>query len=259
MRALQNLLGRLRLFADHERSQENAYATPAPDYDRAMDSKQRTYRRKAQVIADALNAATLNANALDNDRAKEWAILEAGCGAGHFTLALAEQLPFAKIVATEYFPAMAKLASAKLAAHRNVRVVEASAYASLDEKFDVVCCVDVLHHLDDPAAALAKWRDHAKPGARLLALEANPANPALFAAAILHPEERRFYLNNPRNLKRWAAEAGWKDASVENLPFYLPAGPEAWAGCLDRAEDAIHRGRGVWGRLSGLFLLQASH
>ena len=75
--------------------------------------------------------------------------------------------------------------------------------------------------------------------------------------ALSKPEERRFFLNNPDRLRRWTEEAGWTEVAIERLPLYLPAGPGALAGTLDRLEDLLHRGRRIWGFLSGGFLITA--
>ena len=243
-----NIPRSLALFFDHAASQDDAYKDRSSHQIRSVEGKTRTYDRKAQFMAVAISQAA-------GDTAR---ILEVGCGSGSFTTALATRLPNCRIVATDGYQPMLDAAAEQLRSPNVSFQLYDCESEFRGETFDVVCGVDVLHHLGDPATALAHWREAVRPGGALLVLESNPANPALFLRSLPHSHERRFYLNTPGNLRRWAAEAGWASASVENLPFYLPSGPAQWRSALNTAEDMLHRGRALWGWLSGLFFLRAS-
>jgi ubiquinone/menaquinone biosynthesis C-methylase UbiE len=49
-----------------------------------------------------------------------------------------------------------------------------------DASFDVVHSKDSLHHMDDPAAALAEYRRVLRPGGTLLVVEGNRFNPVFY-------------------------------------------------------------------------------
>jgi ubiquinone/menaquinone biosynthesis C-methylase UbiE len=238
---------RISLFFDHLASQADAYRARSDEQIRSAESKGRTYRRKAQFLAEAIENLSVRAAT----------ILEVGCGSGCFTEALAARLPDSRIVATDGHEPMLRSAASRVK-HPNVSFRLYDCQGEFDgDTFDVVCGVDVLHHLEHPSAALAHWRRTVRSGGALLLLESNPANPILFLRSLPHARERRFYFNTPRNLRRWTTEAGWTCASVTNLPFYLPSGPPKLSGAITAAEDLLHRGRAIWGRLSGLFFIAA--
>jgi 2-polyprenyl-3-methyl-5-hydroxy-6-metoxy-1,4-benzoquinol methylase len=234
----------------HDERQRDAYTRDAGLKLAVMEGRNRTYARKAQLAAAAIESVPL----------ARPRILEIGCGGGFFTRELALLLPSASIVATDAFDPMLEACRARVRDLGNVSVHRLEEHGQLagQAPFDAVCAVDVIHHLADPPAALRRWRAHARPGGMLVALEANPMHPVLALQALPKPEERRFFLNTPRRLRKWAEQAGWSAVGVERLPLYLPAGPGALSQALDRLEDLLHRGRRLWGFLSGAFLVRGT-
>lgn len=91
------------------------------------------------------------------------AILDAGCGTGHVLQEIARRHPAASLQGIDISPAMlaatrarvpqAQLAEADLAAHDMPR-----------DHYNVVLCLNVLHHLNDAADALARLVDGCAPG-----------------------------------------------------------------------------------------------
>jgi len=124
------------------------------------------------------------------------------------------------------------------------------------QKYDIICGVDIIHHIENPIEALRVWKNLANPNGILLFLECNPINPAMYIRHYNRPEEKRLYLNNKKNLTSWVAAAGWKNISVKNLPTYLPSGPEKMWNLLTVTEEFIHK-IPLINRLSGLFLVYA--
>src|SRR5947209_7975268 len=219
----------------HDERQQAAYIGNADRILATVEGRDRTYARKARIAACRIEDAALAGHR----------ILEIGCGGGFFTRELALRLPSAAIVATDTFGPMLDACRQRVRGLPNVSVRQMDGEGSVagERPFDVVCAVDVIHHLANPPDALRAWRAQAQPGGVLIVLEANPLHPALALQALPKPEERRFFLNNPDRLRRWTEEAGWTEVTVERLPLYLPAGPRVLARTLDRLEDLLHRGR----------------
>jgi len=238
--ALERLNGVIRRNT-HACEQERAYQLQSAQRVADAAGHDRTCRRKAAIAHRAIRTLGLEAGR----------ILEVGCGTGAFTSALALGLPAARITATDGFPAMVAVASRRLAPASNVvvRMYDVTRGYPFSERYDLVCGVDVIHHLEDPVGALADR------GA-LVFLESNPLHPGLFPRAF-QPEEGRFLLNSPTRLRGWIQAAGWHDISIETLPFYLPCGPKRLGSVLSLADDCLHAGRMLWGRLAGMWLVTA--
>jgi trans-aconitate methyltransferase len=86
-------------------------------------------------------------------------ILDVGCGAGNTSAYLKEKFPAAHTTGIEVHAPAALLAKARLD-----RVIEASVEAadlSLPQApFDLILCLDVLEHLNNPWSALARFADN---------------------------------------------------------------------------------------------------
>jgi Flp pilus assembly protein TadD/SAM-dependent methyltransferase len=89
----------------------------------------------------------------------ELAVLIAGCGTGRHAAITARQHPNARILAVDLSEASLAFAMRRFGelGIANVRFAKADLLrlGSLEERFDLVECAGVLHHLDDP---LAGWR-----------------------------------------------------------------------------------------------------
>ncbi len=91
-------------------------------------------------------------------------MLEAGCGGGQHTVMMAQH---ARTVTA------ADLNTSQIAAEHasqfpNVRTVEADiATINLGRRFDIVVCIGVIHHTDDPDATLRNLVAHVAPGGAL--------------------------------------------------------------------------------------------
>lgn len=98
----------------------------------------------------------------------EPAILVAGCGSGQQPIATALYLRNAKVAAIDL--SLASLAYAKRMAREmgvhNIRFAQADILklGMLEERFDVIECVGVLHHMADPEAGLTVLLGLLKPG-----------------------------------------------------------------------------------------------
>jgi SAM-dependent methyltransferase len=91
-------------------------------------------------------------------------VLEAGCGGGDHTIILAAHAARLKAVDLNTID----LARERAKNFTNVRYQEADVAAmDLKEKFDVVVCVGVIHHTDDPDKTVRNLIRHVKPGGRV--------------------------------------------------------------------------------------------
>jgi SAM-dependent methyltransferase len=92
-------------------------------------------------------------------------VLECGCGGGQHTLFMSE---VAKSVTAVDLNTI-EVARRRVAHRDNVAFIEADlATMDLGRQFDVVVCIGVIHHTDDPTATFHNLYRHCKPGGRLI-------------------------------------------------------------------------------------------
>lgn len=92
-------------------------------------------------------------------------VLEAGCGGGQHTAFMA---PVARSVTAVDLNTV-DLARERNRRHANVEFVEADiARMDLKRQFDVIVCIGVIHHTDDPDATFLNLYRHLRPGGRLV-------------------------------------------------------------------------------------------
>lgn len=234
----------------HRNIQADAYDRESADFEHEKVSHTRSYRTMAKIVAARIKVIAGSPCPR---------VLEVGCGTGLFTTQLAAIVPNASIVSTDAFSGVLAFAKKRLAHHQNVTIVQRDAlddYRDLGP-FDFVCGADILHHIETPDAALARWGEATRRGGSLLILESNPRNPFLRWRTRNRPEEARFPLNTRTNLRAWLTQGGWEVVEVSHLSFYLPSGPPRLAGILNRLEQMIAYGNAFWGDWNGMFLLEA--
>jgi SAM-dependent methyltransferase len=96
----------------------------------------------------------------------------------------------------------------------------AGALPFADGAFDVVTCWELLHHLDDPVAALREmWRVAAR---RLVVFEPNRINPGHIVLGLTRREERRSLLFSPGHLRRLIRAATGRTARPERCGLVFP-------------------------------------
>jgi SAM-dependent methyltransferase len=98
-------------------------------------------------------------------------ILDAGCGNGFYTMALAERFPQAAITAADDEQHLVEnlRRSSGLGGFPNITPVQADlAEFTPGQQFDLICCVDVLEHIDDDNRALASFARWLRPGGFLI-------------------------------------------------------------------------------------------
>ena len=103
-------------------------------------------------------------------------VLDAGCSSGYLARPLSEA--GARVVGLELDPDAAELARA-WCTDVVVGDVESMAMPFDPDSFDVVLCGDLIEHLRDPKAALARLRPLLRPSGRLVLTTPNVANWAM--------------------------------------------------------------------------------
>ncbi|MBB5232950.1 class I SAM-dependent methyltransferase [Deinococcus budaensis] len=131
-----------------------AYDRLAASYDRQWG---RYARRTAQEVLDAL--PPLEAGIL----------LDVGSGTGTLLALARARFPGARLVGAEPSAGMRGVAARTLAGQGVTLLTSpAEALALPDASVDALTCLNVLHYLADPAAALREWRRVLRPGASLV-------------------------------------------------------------------------------------------
>ena len=158
-------------------------------------------------------------------------VVDLGCGAGHFMAAYA---PLAReIVAVDINPLLLAQLPGRLAGRTApLRAVEMDLLGDWSRlagvRADTVVALDVLEHMADDRAALAKMRDLLAPGGRLLLKV--PAQSRLFGPTDVASGHYRRYDLAP--LAQLARDTGWQ---TERLGYVNPMG--AWLYRFKRKKD----------------------
>jgi 2-polyprenyl-3-methyl-5-hydroxy-6-metoxy-1,4-benzoquinol methylase len=96
-------------------------------------------------------------------RQEEFSILEVGTGSGFFFSAARREFPRATLSGVEYDPRLLETTK-KRAPFAHCIQANAETFDLQPQKFDVVVSFQVIEHLYDPSAMLARVRSHLKPG-----------------------------------------------------------------------------------------------
>jgi ubiquinone/menaquinone biosynthesis C-methylase UbiE len=237
----------------HQEKQAALYENQAIEFDKKNAVKNRSYMLKAGFIKD-----TLQNKGLSTCKA-----LEVGCGTGLLTQKLIEVLPNITVLATDRYQTMLDIARKRLKEYTNIvcSLYDVSAPPPVqlfEEQIDVVLGVDIIHHIETPVKAFTDWKKIVKKNGILLFLECNPANPIMYIRHCNKREEERMFLNNRKNLTKWASQAGWKNIHIENMPTYLPPGPKYMWNFLTKTEGLIHK-IPLMKYMSGMFLIYAEN
>ena len=125
-------------------------------------------------------------------------VLEAGCGGGQHTAFIA---PLARSVTAVDLNTV-ELARERNRAFDNVTFVEADiGTMDLGRRFDVVLCIGVIHHTDDPDHSFDNLYRHLRPGGRMIVWTYSAEGNAL-VRWVVEPIRRLLLSRTPR---RWLA------------------------------------------------------
>jgi ArsR family transcriptional regulator len=163
-----------------------------------------------------------------------WAVADLGCGTGQVAAALA---PFVgRVVAVDRSSDMLDAARRRLKDCTNVDVRrgDLEALPLQDRELDVATFVLVLHHLPDPAAALAEAARALKPDGRLLICDMLPHDHEEYRQQMGH-----VWLGfSEDQLRRLLAAAGFSKVRIASLPLDPDArGPALFVASARRDGD----------------------
>jgi ubiquinone/menaquinone biosynthesis C-methylase UbiE len=195
--------------------------TPEPDFKRrsreAFDRHARDYdsapygRHARRLQADVLAAVETFSFA---------AILDVGCGTGALLKAILTARPEVRAIGVDLSAKMLGVARERLGDRAQLRVGDAEHLPLPDASFDLIVCVDSVHHYPHPETALREMARVTRPGGGLVIGEWRVATPLRQLMNVLLPRtsggDVRIYTG--RELSELAASAGF---SVERC---APAG-----------------------------------
>lgn len=162
----------------------------------------------------------------------EWVIADIGCGTGN----AAEQLsPYVrKVIAIDREPAMLESARKRLkvavaAGNIEFRQGDLDRLPLKDGEVDAALVVLVLHHLEDPAAAIAEIARGVKRGGTMLIVDMVSHERASYRHTMGH-----VHLGfDDKHVKAWARQAGLKFLRYQRLrPDTQSSGPDTFVATL---------------------------
>ena len=184
-------------------------------------------------------------------------VLEAGCGTGAQTVAIAQRSKGARIVAVDVSAASLAEAQIRVSAagcgNVEFRQADLRALPFAPASFDHVFLCFVLEHLPDPAAALAGLRPLLRPGGTITVIEGDhgsvyfhPENRAARAAISCQVELQRRAGGDAmigRRLYPLLAKAGFEAVRVSPRMVYVDASkPDLVEGFIRRTFTAMIEG-----------------
>jgi 2-polyprenyl-3-methyl-5-hydroxy-6-metoxy-1,4-benzoquinol methylase len=169
-------------------------------------------------------------------------VLDAGCGPGKYTMALARK--GVRVTGMDLTPGLVEHLR-EVAPDMPAHVGDLAAPpAELLDGFDVVTGFFVLHHIADLPAAFAGVRSLLRPGGRAVFLEPNPYFPGYYAQVTLTPGmswkgEKGILRMRPSLLRDIIAGAGLTDFRTSRFGAFPPVLANRAAG--RRVEDLLER------------------
>lgn len=177
-------------------------------------------------------------------------VLEVGCGAGRYTLLLAEMG-----VLVEGLDLAPKVLEQLRSFNDTGREIPLHAFdildcpASMDGKYDSVIGFFVLHHVHDLQACFARMAQLVKRGGTLCFIEPNPRSPLYYVQIFCTPgmkwsEERGLLRMGPDLLEQEMAAAGLTRTAFKRFGFF-PLRDQPAGG---RALEAVFENVPIWER-----------
>ena len=145
----------------------------------------------------------------------ESVILEIGCGAGFAASYLAGR--YRKYVGVDHSPVLIEQARRMNGSSCAEFVAASWRDFSTDIRFDVVIMIGVLHHLAEPAGALARCVELLAPGGVIVVNEPHPGNPLVSVARLLRTRIDGDYSDDQQELSRDAIVGLFRDSGLHEI------------------------------------------
>jgi ubiquinone/menaquinone biosynthesis C-methylase UbiE len=221
--------------------QRDAYESADSVFSDALDlipRDNRNHRKKQSVI---LNETTADAG----DK-----VLEVGCGDGLHAERYADVFDYWGV---DLSPSLVDATQRRVESEGVVLEMNAMDLAFPDNEFDAVVGTAILHHLDDPAAALREWQRVTTAGGSITLMEPNYLFPKDFVATHMVPEERHKRNMHPVRLDGLLSGVSER---YEITPItYTPPWPSILESVYDQIDSVMQSVPGVrW--LSQMLLLR---
>jgi trans-aconitate 2-methyltransferase len=206
-----------------------------------------TYEQVSAPL-EAMGRDVLDRLELDGDER----VLDAGCGTGRVTAALAERLPRGQVLAVDGSPAMVEQARERLGDRAEVFVADLLEL-EVDPPVDAILSTATFHWIPDHDRLFTKLLQALKPGGRLVAQCGGAGNVAAIAEAAARVGAREPYAealagwDGPWNFQSPAAtearlkRLGWVDVWTWSFPVRVE--PEQPREYLSTVVLGTHRDR----------------
>jgi 2-polyprenyl-3-methyl-5-hydroxy-6-metoxy-1,4-benzoquinol methylase len=150
---------------------------------------------------------------------RENRVLDFGCGSGIFSRRIARCSGYVEGVDISH--GFIKLAESESSHLQNVEfhlIDDSDSFFNLNiEKFDILLCVDVIHHLENPLKQLDLPLKTLKQNGKVLIYEPNLLNPIIFLMHLLDPNERSLMKLGTR--KRYRRILEKYDLQIEHIEY----------------------------------------
>jgi len=189
----------LASLSERRAKSQEFFSSSAGQWDRVRD----------ELFGDRFHLAALAALAQP-----DWIVGDLGCGTGQVSAVLA---PFvARVIAVDASPAMLQAARKRLTLLDNIdlRRGDLEALPIDDGRLDLATIMLVLHHVPEPARAIAEVARVLKPGGRLVLVDMLPHDREVYRQQMGH-----LWLGFPEDQTRaLLSEAGFETVRVVPLP-----------------------------------------
>lgn len=165
-------------------------------------------------------------------------ILEIGCGQGAFGARMAARFEY---LGVEPDPSSYASAARRIEPFGGTVINGTDQAVPEGDTFDVVCCFEVLEHIEDPKSALADWVPHIRPGGHLIL--SVPAFQSRFGPMDIHAGHFKRY--EPDELRERLTEAGLVVDSVTVYAWPLGYALEAVRNRIDAKKLAAAKANGT--------------
>jgi len=203
--------------AERRTKTQEFFSSSAGQWDRVRD----------ELFGDRFHLAALAAFADPG-----WTLGDLGCGTGQLT---AQVAPFvARVIGVDESAAMLQAAKKRLQGFGNVdlRRGELEALPIDDRRLDAAAIMLVLHHVPEPAKALAEVARVLKPGGRVLLVDMQPHDRESYRQQMGH-----VWLGfSDAQIQQWLGDAGFREVrTVALAPGARAKGPALFVATSRRA------------------------